>query len=324
VSAKTVETQNPVNNGDSGGPLVNKKCELVGVTFGGVEGVNLVTRFIDVSHVHEILRAQTPPPAEPSYEPPKIAPKPKPKFPSPPPSVPTSGRGHVHVLLLIDDCCPKIGASVRMDEKNLKRLFANGLPSSNYTIDTLRNREANWPNIQRYYGELRSKARPEDTAFCYYSGHGATDSSTQAHYLCMNGGGNNPSMRSHDVKRMNVLHQMQATGAKLSVLMTDCCSGMAPLVRGTEETTEFASKPFLAQMLHSHRGVIDWQAASPGETAAGMATGGRFTLKLCSSWSSGRHNAWETLFHDVKSQTLNASFRKQTPYEFRTTRTSRQ
>jgi len=332
VTAKTVETQNPVNNGDSGGPLVNKKCELVGVTFGGVEGANLVTRFIDISHVRDVLHTQpVPPPEAPA------TPAPPPVTPNPtPPSVPSApsaagARGHVHVLLLIDDCDdfrknrqPGIAQSVRQDEGNLKRLFANGLPSSDYTMHTLRNTDANWSNIVKYYGEVRSRTRPEDAMFCYYSGHGATDASTQGHYLCMHGGGCKPGLPSHNVKRMNVLQQMQSTGAKLSVLMTDCCSSMANIPRGGAETTEYARKPYLAQLLQTHHGVIDWQAASPGETAAGMAAGGRFTLKLCSAWSSGRHNGWEVLFQEVKSQTLNACFRKQTPYEFRTSKTNRQ
>ena len=35
---------------------MNNKCELVGVTFGGVDGANLVTRFIEGGHVKDVLK----------------------------------------------------------------------------------------------------------------------------------------------------------------------------------------------------------------------------------------------------------------------------
>ena len=53
--AKVVETDSPTNPGDSGGPLLNDKGELVGVTQGGAINAQLVSTFIDVSEVKQLL-----------------------------------------------------------------------------------------------------------------------------------------------------------------------------------------------------------------------------------------------------------------------------
>lgn len=53
--AKVVETDSATNPGDSGGPLLNSKGELVGVTQGGAINAQLVSTFIDVSEVKQLL-----------------------------------------------------------------------------------------------------------------------------------------------------------------------------------------------------------------------------------------------------------------------------
>lgn len=53
--AKVVETDSATNPGDSGGPLLNSKGELVGVTQGGALNAQLVSTFIDVSEVKQLL-----------------------------------------------------------------------------------------------------------------------------------------------------------------------------------------------------------------------------------------------------------------------------
>jgi hypothetical protein len=53
--AKVIETDSPTNPGDSGGPLLNDKGELVGVTQGGATNAQLVSTFVDVSEVKQLL-----------------------------------------------------------------------------------------------------------------------------------------------------------------------------------------------------------------------------------------------------------------------------
>lgn len=56
--AKVVETDSATNPGDSGGPLLNSSGELVGVTQGGALNAQLVSTFIDVSEVKQLLAAK--------------------------------------------------------------------------------------------------------------------------------------------------------------------------------------------------------------------------------------------------------------------------
>jgi hypothetical protein len=53
--AKVIETDSATNPGDSGGPLLNDKGELVGVTQGGASNAQLVSFFIDLSEVKQLL-----------------------------------------------------------------------------------------------------------------------------------------------------------------------------------------------------------------------------------------------------------------------------
>lgn len=53
--AKVIETDSPTNPGDSGGPLLNDKGELIGVTQGGATDVQLVSFFVDISEVKQLL-----------------------------------------------------------------------------------------------------------------------------------------------------------------------------------------------------------------------------------------------------------------------------
>ncbi len=56
--ARVIETDTPTNPGDSGGPLLNDAGQLVGVTQGGVTDASLVSYFIDVSEVRQLLAAR--------------------------------------------------------------------------------------------------------------------------------------------------------------------------------------------------------------------------------------------------------------------------
>ena len=251
----------------------------------------------------------------------------------------TASTGHVHALFLIDDSDDirkdgkrGIGQSVRVDGENMKALFKNGLPPGSYTIETLQNKNANRTNITKYYNSLQGRVAPGDTVFCYYSGHGCTERGTGAHYFCMNGGGwVGPS---HNVPRAEVLSQMQSAGGKLTVLLTDCCSSWTGGTgREPPATSEFSRVQYLVPLFMKSTGVVDWQAASPGESAAGLGTrGGLFTANFCTASGTGAHTAWNTLFSDVYNRTLKDSqggakrpigaggpAKTQAPYQFPTT-----
>ncbi len=53
--AKVIQTDSATNPGDSGGPLLNSKGELVGVTQGAAINAQLISTFIDISEVKDLL-----------------------------------------------------------------------------------------------------------------------------------------------------------------------------------------------------------------------------------------------------------------------------
>jgi hypothetical protein len=53
--ARVIETDSPTNPGDSGGPLLNDQGDLVGVTQGGALNAQLLSTFVDVSEVKQLL-----------------------------------------------------------------------------------------------------------------------------------------------------------------------------------------------------------------------------------------------------------------------------
>lgn len=315
ITAKIVETTNPVNHGDSGGPLVNSKCQLVGVTSGGVDGANSIAKFIDVGHVRDMLKSRPNKPLVVSTPGPPLAMGPSvPSVPTPP----AAPLGHVHILLLMDDTCPKIGPSVVNDKNHLLNTFRRGLPSSSYTVDVRMGTQATKAYVADYYRRLLGKVGPNDAVFCYYSGHGCMVRPA-THYL---------SLMNHrePLERNYLLNTMRSVGGKATILITDCCSSFPRETRDLElGVSEFAgSGEFLVPLLLQHRGIVDWQAASPGEAALGNV----FTPIFCNACSTGRYRQWPDLFAEVKQQAVNRTIpvfrrdprqKQQTPYVFPTT-----
>jgi S1-C subfamily serine protease len=353
VCATIVETQNPINHGDSGGPLVNKRCELVGVTLGDAGGASLVSQFIDISHVHEILRSRLKTPLvkdDQPVKPPPVVPPPKgpppknpPKSPVVPPKSPDSvpSNGHIYVLLLIDDTDdmrPKggrgIAEGVRQNERKIRGLLSSGLPQGQTTIETLKGKQCNRDNIREYYSRLRAGAG--DTIMCYYSGHGVTDKPTGAHYFAMNGGGWMGSP-AHLVPRGEVRQLMKSSGGRLSVLISECCGNFQTLGKAEpKNTTEFARTNCMVPLLLQQHGAVDIQAASPGECGYSFGNYCPFTNFLCEACESGVGD-WDRVFQLTQSKTVaftaprlrgdpgaaQRGQKQQTPYKFQDMRVMR-
>jgi S1-C subfamily serine protease len=348
VHVMIVETQNPINHGDSGGPLVNKKCELVGVTVGDAGGAQLVSQFIDISHVNDILRnrPKTPllkddVPVKPPVTTPPKTPK-APKSPVVPPKSPDAvpSSGHIFVLMMIDDCddlrpngTHGIAEGVRQNEKKMRSLLSSGLPQGRTTVETLKGKQCNRNSIREYFSHLH--VGPQDTIMCYYSGHGVTDKPTGAHYFAMNGGGwvGGPA---HLVPRGEVREMMKSSGGRLSVLISECCGNFANLGTAPKNTTEFARTNCMVPLLLQQHGAVDIQAASPGECGYSFGNYCPFTNFLCETCESGIGD-WDRVFQQTRDKTVaftaprlrgNAEAAKrgqtkQTPYKFPDMRVSR-
>src|SRR5262249_18542624 len=107
------------------------------------------------------------------------------------------------------------------------------------------------------------------------------------------------------------LSQIRATGAQLSVLITNCyTTPPAPASKPAAAQTASASPGFLVPLLTGHRGVVNWQSTSPGQ----LAFPGVFTSALREA-CDGKHTDWSSLFADVK-QKMQERPTPMTPYMF--------
>lgn len=122
----------------------------------------------------------------------------------------------------------------------------------------------------------RIRVKPDDTLLFFWAGHGASDE--QGHYLQMPRGGN--------LYRSTLLGALKKKQPRLVVLLTDCCNvfsdstaGLPPVSPASPDPRRKTS-PLMEELLLKPRGVVDINAASPGEVALGTKEGGLFTLSL--------------------------------------------
>jgi S1-C subfamily serine protease len=314
VHATIVETQNPVNHGDSGGPLVNKKCELVGVTYGEVDTANLVARFIDIGHVREVLSKR---PQFPTVKPDSPNPPPsKPPMPKPPtkkdpvippktgPKQPDShtAAGHVYCLMMLDDTDQKIGRGVAANGQKMRALLESGLPQGRLTIEEVKGKQFTPDAVRDYFRRLR--ATPADTVMVYYAGHGCGEHRTHAHYFSMRG----TDGKGQRMPRAEVLNLAQMAGGRLSLLISDCCSSWVDPPLGPKPgTTAFAGGKVMEPLLLRQHGVVDITGASPGEYGWYGPSGGVFTKFLHQNLASGKFNDWDRIYKETTEQTVEDS-----------------
>lgn len=157
LTCKMITATNPTNQGDSGGPLYDKRGYQVGVTESGLEGVNLVNAFVDVTEIHALLKKNkikikdlaveaepppppkkdpkliTPPKKESAVEPPK-----KGTVDAPPPPPPP-----------MKETTPAPSAAdekAASDKLRSAKLFANGEDNRPTYISKLKEIVAKWPD----------------------------------------------------------------------------------------------------------------------------------------------------------------------------------
>jgi uncharacterized protein (TIGR03000 family) len=142
------------------------------------------------------------------------------------------------------------------------------------------------------------KVGEKDSLVCFFSGHGA--STSKGHFLALPG--------RERLFRSELLVALQAQKAKLTVVLTDSC---ANLIREPITTAYIPPVPstVLVSLLLKHRGVVDINSSSPGESSrANDAEGGYFTssfVKECKYGDSVKEEfvSWQSIFERVQERT---------------------
>jgi len=177
-------------------------------------------------------------------------------------------------LLVADTKDPDIGPSVELDAAQVRRTLEQGVPSTRLSLSLL---AGDGVTPDAVLAAVRALAvRPADSLLVYYAGHGAW--ADAGPYLRLAGGKTLP--------RADLAAAMRARGARLSILLTDCCSTYVG------ETMLYAPPRIdpdtYRDLFFRHRGFVDVTAAQRGQVAVGdTQLGGVFTQTLTGLLTTG-------------------------------------
>ena len=159
------------------------------------------------------------------------------------------------------------------------------------TVEELPQSMMNPDNILGYYQNLR--VEPNEAIVFWYAGHGGTDP-MRGHFLGVSGG---------SLERSRLVEVMRSKNARLTVILTDCCSNLAQMESTRRLTAGSDWSDALLDLFFRHRGVVDITAATfdatridpitgaPGVGEFGWylsGVGGLFTNSIVELLSSGR------------------------------------
>ncbi|MFO0904977.1 MAG: caspase family protein [Pirellulales bacterium] len=172
----------------------------------------------------------------------------------------------LHVLLVSDQSPAAhwgvYEPHVALDIQRMSWLLRDNLPPAQVTRQTLvftRDRDAAPERVLAAIERLEPAS--DDAVLFYYTGHGAADD--RGHYLALAGG---------PLYRETIREALERKGARLVVLLTDCCNlrsdgrrmvAMAP----APPEPPAAPPPLFRTLFFEASGVVDVNASSPGEAA---------------------------------------------------------
>lgn len=225
--------------------------------------------------------------------------------------------------ILIGDLSPAAGwgkytAAVAMDLRLLHSMLHENVPERQLDVIQWEISEDSWSSPEHLLETIEEVApSPSDTFLFYFTGHGAADD--RGHYL---------DLAKGKLYREEILQAMEARGARLNVLITDCCntrsdgfSYAAPFIHVENPRSP---TPLFRSLFFEPAGRVDINSSQPGESAfflpideedeLGAWSSSIFTGELI-QWvheNRNRRASWETLVRAV-SLRVHASFLKHYP-----------
>ncbi|MGL4553021.1 MAG: caspase family protein [Gemmataceae bacterium] len=184
----------------------------------------------------------------------------------------------LYVVMVFDTDDEDLAPSLEKDESRLKSLLKMTILPGRYEIaKTLKKNQVSAAKIVDAIRSLKGKVKADDAVLFFYGGHGAVND-VHGHVLKMTGGGK-------DLTRSLLRKEMEALGAGLTVLLTDCCSTKEkndvtqPPPVGPGRGVEI--HPTVKHLFFQSRGVVDITAATAAEAAwSDDKNGGLFTRSL--------------------------------------------
>lgn len=192
----------------------------------------------------------------------------------------TADAQTVHLINVADTADANVGRSCAEDAGNLAQIMFIGLPDGMLNETRLTDDQVSADQILGAIAQM--PVRAPDTLVFFWSGHGGFDTAKNEHFLKMPQGGM--------LYRATLLGALRKKNARLTVLLTDSCANYVDTNANLIEVAPSSPDPnrgvsplFDALFLRP-RGVVDIQAAAPGEYALALQQGGLFGMLLaCSS-----------------------------------------
>lgn len=178
---------------------------------------------------------------------------------------------HVVVFGVTDDM--NVGKSADFNVRQMKTLFETGTAEGHLgALVTLKGKDANGRVLLDTIDRLI--IRPDEALFVYMHAHGGFDAGkafkdpAHGHFFALPGG---------DLLRKDLWQHMRGRKAALTVLVTESCfvpsyfTGPHPGGHGKYRATK--DNPVLASLFLNHRGYVDVNACSKGESSWNYAPG---------------------------------------------------
>jgi hypothetical protein len=184
----------------------------------------------------------------------------------------------LHVLVVLDTEDELLTASLAIDKKRIRHFLKTNIPEERYALTVIEGKDVTPERIVAYYRDLKVEA--DDGLLCFYGGHGATDPE-KGHYLKL--ACRRPLVRSELRKAM------EAKRARLTVILSDCCSTPRPIARPSKVTAKGAREVAAAREVHPTvrcllfraSGTVDVTAATTNASWSDTEKGGLFTRSVC-------------------------------------------
>lgn len=242
----------------------------------------------------------------------------------------------VHALLVMDDNTPIAG--IEKDLINMQMALSAGLgPNDKVSFKILQGREVTPANLGQAIRAL--PVGPDDALLFYYTGHGATLEQA-GHVLALMGGRDSEGRPvTQPVPRDEIRKLLLSKGARMTLLLSDCCANLVPIRReppGVGAPAPGAPAPppgptTLQMLLFDHQGLVDLTSSTydpvlgVGEKSWTESTSGAFfTVALASLMMAPPDMLdvaprdgfveWKEFFPRVRSET------NQIYHDFRTNR----
>ena len=235
-----------------------------------------------------------------------------------PPSGASHGTAKVHLILAADISeLDNVGRNVWADAHNVRELLENNIDGGRLnTVDLETRRTGNLLTKNDILQAIRGlNADSDDAVFFFYSGHGAVDSVAGQYFALAS---------KEQVFRSEILEAMKSLNARLTILVSDCCSNqhdVDPSIRprsphiAPKHVTIKGLRPLVEKLFFEASGVVDITAAEEGTygfiypAAARYENdkhkGSVFTWNFCKKLNSEMFATrnWEQMFELVRVET---------------------